>query len=756
MKNFTLAVLCLLGVGGSTFAQTTGGPDAYGYIWRTSDDPQGPTFDWIDITTQGTQITGFTDDNSVAWITLQQPFRYYWSDYTKVKPGSNGWIGFDNISNIAHCFPTLPTPGGAGDNFLAPLMTDLIFNASGSSAEAWYYDDLANNRFIISYLNVPWWSAAAPGYIGSHTFQVILDGSDSSIVYQYLDMDQLNLNDQAGCAADLAVGIENVTGNIGLQVFNEIVPADSLAVKFEYPDSVLLQIPDIAPLWNQNAFNLGQFYSNTGMLSPQAYIQNVGNADVTDNIIITSELTDLFSGVIWTQTDTLVGGLISQQAHSITYTNIGPFPSGQYYFNTTTTNASDINAGNNVVTTEVEIVDVTANPIVMTYATQQPFTGTVAWTGGGGAGTYMTPPSYPITLDSVSMYIANAGAAEDYYVTIFADDGPNNEPGTILARDTMLAGNYLLDSWVMTPLSNPVVISAGGFYIGWEHISDNTIALGTETNGPISRQSWEYVGGSWAPYRVSETTELMMNAYFTGVCGSFVSNIDAVVDVSCFGLSDGSIDLSVTGGQPNYTYVWTNGAGTSEDPSGLPAGSYSVTVTDGQGCTTNQSVTINEPAALNMGALPNDEINGADGSINLTVTGGTPPYSFNWDNGSTDEDPTGLVGGDYTCIVTDANGCMDTLLVTVNSQVGIFDVTNDFAFGIYPNPNNGQFTINLNGLKTGDVIVEVLNALGQVVHTQHATASQAIPMDLQTVGNGVYFVRITADKGVSMQRVILR
>lgn len=831
MKNSTLILLCLFGMAFGVNAQTSGGPDAYGYTWRNSDDGSGPTYSWIDITTSGTQITGFTDDNSVPFITMSQPFHYYWSDYTQVKPGSNGWIGFDNTANIAHCFPTIPTAGGTADNYLAPMMTDLIFNAPGSSPEAWYYDDVANNRFIMSYINVPWWSATGPGYVGSNTFQVILSRADSSITYQYQDVDQVNLNDQGTCAADLEIGIENLTGNIGLEVYNEVVPADSLAIKFYYPDPVLLQVPDAAPVWSQNADNKAQFYASAGTISPSALVQNVGNADILTDIIVVSELQDMTLNIIWTQTDTIFGGLAASATSSLTYSNIGPFAPGQYFFNTTTVNGSDINPGNNQIATEVEIVDMGANPIMMTYATQGPSMGSLAWTGGGGAGQYMVPPSYPIVLDSVSMFIANGGLADDYFVRILADDGPGGSPGTVLGTETVLNGSYVLDSWVITPFTTPISITSGGFYLTWEHIIDGTIALGTESSGPISHQSWEYVGGSWAEYRLGSNTELMMNAYFTGACGSLVSNIASIAQPTCFGISDGAIDLDVTGGQGPFTYLWSNGS-TTEDISALPAGTYDVTITDNNGCIATQSVTvtepgnlatsvvtssdiscnglsdgsidigttggtapytytwsnggttedlsglgagtydvaaidanacvssttsvtITEPTAITSSATSTDELIGADGSINLTVSGGTPPYSYSWDNGAgIVEDPSGLIGGTYTCTITDANGCTHTEVVVVDSQVGIFEVSNDFDFVIYPNPNNGQFNIDLGALSSNASTIEVLNALGQVIRTQAVNGNSIVSIELEA-GKGIYFVRVSADSGVSVRRVVI-
>ncbi len=135
--------------------------------------------------------------------------------------------------------------------------------------------------------------------------------------------------------------------------------------------------------------------------------------------------------------------------------------------------------------------------------------------------------------------------------------------------------------------------------------------------------------------------------------------IDSAVpsDVLCNGGSDGSIEVSVMGGNPPYTYSWTSGQST-EDLSNLPMGDYQLTVTDADGCTVSISVTVNQPEALSASAVPTIASCGlADGSINLIVQGGTLPYSFSWDNGDIVEDPTNLLAGSYSVVVTDANGC---------------------------------------------------------------------------------------------------
>jgi gliding motility-associated-like protein len=126
----------------------------------------------------------------------------------------------------------------------------------------------------------------------------------------------------------------------------------------------------------------------------------------------------------------------------------------------------------------------------------------------------------------------------------------------------------------------------------------------------------------------------------------------------CFGNSTGSVNLSVAGGTAPYTYLWSNN-GTVEDPTGMPAGNYTVTVTDANGCTATASVTITQPAsALSIVTSPQNILclNGT-GSITSTPNGGVSPYSFSWSNNATTQNITNLQAGSYTVTVQDANGC---------------------------------------------------------------------------------------------------
>jgi gliding motility-associated-like protein len=151
------------------------------------------------------------------------------------------------------------------------------------------------------------------------------------------------------------------------------------------------------------------------------------------------------------------------------------------------------------------------------------------------------------------------------------------------------------------------------------------------------------------------------------VTGSFIITEPTVLTASvspqhilCFGDTNGAINLTVSGGTPNYTYNWSSGQ-TSEDISGLTAGNYSVTVSDFNGCDVIASTNINTvstPLAITL--VPTHLLcyGYNNGSINATITGGTPPYYYSWSSGHSSEDITGLVAGNYSLTLTDNNGCV--------------------------------------------------------------------------------------------------
>lgn len=135
-------------------------------------------------------------------------------------------------------------------------------------------------------------------------------------------------------------------------------------------------------------------------------------------------------------------------------------------------------------------------------------------------------------------------------------------------------------------------------------------------------------------------------------------------NISCFGAQDGAIDAAVSGGTTPYTYAWTN-AETTEDISDLVAGYYKLIVTDANSLTGEAEITLTEPMAIKLSMEPFKYPSGMNiscyecynGSINVEVANGVPPYSYEWDDDVATQDRSNLGAMRYHIVVTDANGC---------------------------------------------------------------------------------------------------
>lgn len=140
--------------------------------------------------------------------------------------------------------------------------------------------------------------------------------------------------------------------------------------------------------------------------------------------------------------------------------------------------------------------------------------------------------------------------------------------------------------------------------------------------------------------------------------GTPVSIFANAANVTCFGGFDGSIVVTPNGGTPPYTYTWSNGM-VSQMVFNLPAGFYSLTITDANGCTAFGNSVIVEPVQIAVAVFDtaSTTCSSCDGSIHSSVTGGSAPYSFLWSNGSTVPNPTNLCVGNYNLTLTDMNGC---------------------------------------------------------------------------------------------------
>lgn len=144
-----------------------------------------------------------------------------------------------------------------------------------------------------------------------------------------------------------------------------------------------------------------------------------------------------------------------------------------------------------------------------------------------------------------------------------------------------------------------------------------------------------------------------------------------VDNVKCFNQSTGSTTVSVVGGTPIYNYSWTPNVSTQSVITNQAAGSYTCVITDINNCTTQNIITINQPASALTSSIANTSsvscFGGTNGAASVNVNGGTAGYTFSWTpNLETTNTASNLSQGSYTCTITDANGCLDKQVVTIN------------------------------------------------------------------------------------------
>ncbi len=286
---------------------------------------------------------------------------------------------------------------------------------------------------------------------------------------------------------------------------------------------------------------------------------------------------------------------------------------------------------------------------------------------------------------------------------------------------------------------------AGGFGIVWNDANGNTFATGvTSVNGLCA--------GDWS-VTVTDSLGCSNTFPFTMLPYTDISENATVTQVQCHAACDGTITLSANGGIGQLTYDWEpappNGDWT-DLATGLCPGTWTVTVTDAVGCDSTFSYVITEPDAI---TITIDQVVDAscstapDGSIAATITGGTPALTILWNgpNGFTadTEDITGLLPGDHTVTVTDANGCVQQVLVPVAALVTVVadagpDVQQCFGAGVVLNGSGSLGAVNYvwtddQGATVGTQPTLDIGVPGTGVHTYVLTVSDGPCADADTV-----------------------
>ena len=248
-------------------------------------------------------------------------------------------------------------------------------------------------------------------------------------------------------------------------------------------------------------------------------------------------------------------------------------------------------------------------------------------------------------------------------------------------------------------------------------------------------------------------------------------------NVSCNGAANGIVSLLASGGTGILSYLWNDEAqSTTPVITGLGPGTYTVQITDQNGCTLSASKSVNEPAPLTIGTSSTNNLNPNPpytGTATATASGGTAPYTYTWNYTGCDGAPverTGafiflIPGGEYALTVTDANECVSLATVTVGGQpcptgVGIEDelAAGIDALNLFPNPTNGTFTVDITLAARENLVLSILDMQGKLVASRHASNVSYVEetFNLNGLAKGIYLLRVETSRGAVAKRLIVQ
>ena len=411
-----------------------------------------------------------------------------------------------------------------------------------------------------------------------------------------------------------------------------------------------------------------------------------------------------------------------------------------------------------------EIVNSIAGPTISNLAFVDPLCGlgdgSITITASGGTGGLLYSIDNGITFQSGNNF-TNLGPGTYDIIVEDAIGCQNTAPSiTLVDLGPPTISGVLATNADCGNIDGTITITAAGGTGSLQYSIDNGVSFqGPNTFSGLGGATYDIVVEDASGCTVTASTLISTSTAVTVV-------VDSTNIVFCEGDATGSAYVTVSGGTFPYTFDWSNdGTGDNDDPEdiiNLAAGTYTVDITDINGCTVSESVTIIELAtALVLTATTTDETFGNDGSIDLTVTGGTPPYTFDWDNDGTGdnddtEDLSGLTGTTvYQVVVTDSNGCTSILDVTVTSLVGIAENINEMGVSVYPNPNTGEFYISFDNFE-GDVSIELTDVTGKLIYSDKRAVqtNQVIEVNIDNVSSGMYFINLRGENSTFSTRLV--
>jgi len=371
-------------------------------------------------------------------------------------------------------------------------------------------------------------------------------------------------------------------------------------------------------------------------------------------------------------------------------------------------------------------------------------------TGGGGGTTY----TYLWSNGATTQDISNVPAGT-YTVTVTGTGGGGGGGQPCVDELTVVVGDNV--DFVITGSStsdycgqgtgsiDQTIVSGSGLSFLWSNGASTEDVSGLTFGSYTCNVS--FAGGCTQEY-VYEVGNQSNGAQVSGV----------ITNENCQN-SSGAIDITVNGGSGAFTYSWSNSSA-NEDLSGLNQGTYTVTITDGtDACVFAQDFVVDN---VNTLTSANGVVTYAtcatclDGAINVTITGTSSAYTYQWSNGATTQDISGLNPGSYSVTITSAEGCEIILNFTILSSASIGEIaSSSLEMNVQPNPATNEFTILLT-LPDGSIAdLELTDAVGKIILSRTVSASTELLFDSRGLAEGIYMLRCADGKTVKTERILI-
>ena len=311
-----------------------------------------------------------------------------------------------------------------------------------------------------------------------------------------------------------------------------------------------------------------------------------------------------------------------------------------------------------------------------------------------GGTIYQWSPATGLSDPNIANPIANPLITTTYTVTVTDGSGCSGIDDVTVTVHPQVNPDAGPDQAICTGQEVAVMNASGGVNYSWSPSTDLT---NNNTSNP-----------SASPITTTTYSVTISDAFGCSGTDDVTISVNPIPTYSyitdstnCNNSSNGSITITPSGGTSPYIYVWNPSVSNTNVANNIPSGTYNVTITDNNGCTTTASILVAEnPSPINNTTSISETCDMANGSANVTVSGGTPPYTYLWSNGSIDSTATSLAAGTYTVTATDVNGC--TAAATVNVQ----EIPGPEAdFYVHPNILTiMDGTVSLNDNSSGNIV----------------------------------------------------